>query len=137
MRTFSAESIERIDYWHKIFDIRINEYTLHHDEVKVEHIDEAVQYILSPQWKSLPDSPGDWLWICAFSCGCCVMEAGIVWVLSEDDCSEENRLKMDEINGFKVQWQTNKHKKPEHINGYLKINLPNINTMFELEKCKT
>lgn len=31
-----------------------------------------------------PDSPGEWLWLCQWSCGC-VMKAGVAWVPERDE----------------------------------------------------
>jgi hypothetical protein len=41
-------------------------------------------------WKPLPDSPGDWLWILLWSCKCCIFRSGIAFVMSTKDWDEKD-----------------------------------------------
>jgi len=79
-------------------------------------------------WKKLPDSEGDWLWVEMWSCGCCVMKSGIAWVANPD----EIEATCWEVNGFKVSWECHSSKMPDlnddgspvEITGWKKVNLP-------------
>ena len=78
--------------------------------------------ILMCDWKSKPDETGDWLWVCMWSCDCCVRCSGIVWITEEPD-----EHAVDLGNGFHLHWEGSE---PEHgldveeITAFMKVALP-------------
>ena len=79
---------------------------------------------LKQDWKRLPDSQGDWLWVCCFSCGC-IIESGIAWVTEyHPDGNEQDRYwKINDK--LQASWESNPPKsEPEHINAWMKVSMP-------------
>ena len=81
------------------------------------------------EWKPYPDSPGDWIAMQNWGCGCCVHSIAMAWVLSDDESVD---TATEIINGYRVIWQTPKDK---HMfpNAWLKVQLPSMDEMFQLE----
>ena len=73
-----------------------------------------------------PDSPGEWLWIISWSCGC-VHQAGIAWVPSDDDLDQGP---LDEVlpSGLRLSWEGQRHEgaSVEDVTAWRRIGLPPV-----------
>lgn len=76
------------------------------------------------EWqRELPNSPGEWLWIIQWSCGC-VQKSGIAWVPEPDWCPDG----LEPLpNGLHLSWEGSKPwetAKVEYVLAWRKIKLP-------------
>lgn len=51
--------------------------------------------------QELPDSPGDWLWLNVWSCGCCIHRSGVATV-DDDEQKSDHWLKIKD--GLYLTW---------------------------------
>lgn len=75
------------------------------------------------KWQQkLPDSPGEWLWVSTWSCGC-VDKAGIAWVFDGDIDDNSNSLQLPD--NLYLSWE-GQHGKQDlrSIVAWQKISLP-------------
>lgn len=82
-------------------------------------------------WKHLPDSEGDWLWVVVWDCGCCVAGSGIAYVYDTDpdqiEPSPEYADCQHKIDGFTISWEGTIPKFSfEEIKHWTKIELPKL-----------
>jgi len=89
------------------------------------------------EWKDLPDSEGDWLWVYMWDCGCCVAKCGICWVTEyitpeneDDERYYEGGFLIPPDNKLCIHWETREELRPDMVdgkfwvNGFMKIDLP-------------
>ena len=80
-------------------------------------------------WKPLPDSEGDWLWLVLWDCGCCVGQSGIAYIYDTDPEQPEPEPEythcQHQIEGFTISWEGNVPKYDfEEIKHWMKVELP-------------
>jgi hypothetical protein len=81
------------------------------------------------RWQAeLPDSPGDWLWLQCFSCGC-VIASGIAWV-SEHEIRADEMIR-DGDRPLYLSWQAPPERQPLrdatgqwHVDYWMKLTIP-------------
>ncbi len=54
------------------------------------------------EWKPIPDSPGEWLWVEQWDCGC-VIRCGIAWVPEVDRCPDDMPVLLP--CGLRLSWE--------------------------------
>ena len=60
------------------------------------------------EWsKELPQAEGDYLWICMWSCGCCVRQSGICWVYPDSEKDDDKCYVYETKDGRKlrISWE--------------------------------
>jgi len=81
------------------------------------------------RWRAgLPDSPGDWLWVQHFGCGC-VIASGIAWV-HDDDGRYDERIRGGDRPLY-LSWQAEPERRPRagadgrwYIDHWMKVAIP-------------
>ncbi|OAI52070.1 hypothetical protein AYO47_06530 [Planctomyces sp. SCGC AG-212-M04] len=79
------------------------------------------------EWKrEIPSAPGEWLWVCQWSCGC-VRKAGIAWVTGPDEGPGKEDFGELLPNGLRLHWEGQKPEKNfkwEWVTAWRPITLP-------------